>query len=206
MKGRDPSGPDRRKPLIVFAGRSNVGKSSTIRALTGLKVLVGKKPGSTRWEKEIDMGPVTFVDIPGFGHMYGQSKAAIEEMKTSIIQKLEEWATQIAVAVLIIDVSLFRELTERWEKRGEIPVDIEFFTFLSEISPHVIVVANKIDKLKERMKTTEVEYLEARLQSAVPGARPDIVVTSAFKRRGTDHLRERLEASLTSQGLELPTW
>ena len=152
------------------------------------------------------MGGVTFVDIPGFGYMTGQSKDAIEEMKTGIVRKLEEWSSRTAIAVLIIDVSLFRELTERWEKRGEIPVDIEFYSFLSEISPHVIVVANKIDKLKERAKTTEVEYLESKLQSAVAGVRPDIVVTSAARRRGIDHLRERIEAVLGEQGLPLPSW
>ncbi len=54
------------KPMIVFAGRSNVGKSSIIRALTGKKVRIGKKPGSTRWEMMIDFGPITIVDIPGF--------------------------------------------------------------------------------------------------------------------------------------------
>ncbi|MHA1927770.1 MAG: GTPase, partial [Candidatus Thorarchaeota archaeon] len=140
MNARNRSGTDRDKPLVVFAGRSNVGKSSTIRALTGKKIVVGKHPGSTRWEKMFDVGSISIVDIPGFGFMRGKSKTSIEEMKVTIIQKLEGWSEQLALAVLILDLSLFRELTERWAKRGEIPIDIEFYTFLSEIAPEVIVV------------------------------------------------------------------
>ncbi|HDD67259.1 MAG TPA: GTP-binding protein, partial [Candidatus Thorarchaeota archaeon] len=117
-------------PLVVFAGRSNVGKSSVIRALTGKRVPVGKRPGSTRREIRLEMGPVTLVDIPGFGFMAKRSKRAIEEMKTSVIHTLEEWSDQIVLAVLIIDAFLFREIVERWEKRGEIPIDIEFYAFL----------------------------------------------------------------------------
>ena len=74
------------KPLIVFAGRSNVGKSSVIRLLTGRKIRVGKSPGSTRWEQWIDLDSVTIVDIPGFGYMASTSKTDIEETKTRVIQ------------------------------------------------------------------------------------------------------------------------
>ncbi|MFW9931762.1 MAG: GTPase, partial [Candidatus Thorarchaeota archaeon] len=130
MSARNLSGPRKKVPLIVFAGRSNVGKSSTIRVLTGMKVRVGKKPGSTRWEQEIDMGSVKFVDIPGFGYMRGQSKEEIDQTKDRIIKNLEEWREQLALAVLIIDISLFRELFERWDARGEIPIDVEFYSFL----------------------------------------------------------------------------
>ena len=42
MSAQNRSGADGDKPLVVFAGRSNVGKSSTIRALTGKKIVVGK--------------------------------------------------------------------------------------------------------------------------------------------------------------------
>ena len=96
-----------KKPMIVFAGRSNVGKSSTIRALTGKRVRIGKKPGSTRWELLIDFGPITIVDIPGFGYMAGQSKTTIEETKTNVVQKLESWQDKIALAILIIDIKIY---------------------------------------------------------------------------------------------------
>ena len=195
-----------KEPLVVFAGRSNVGKSSTIRALTGRRVRIGKKPGSTRWELMIGMGPVTFVDIPGFGHMSGVSKIGIEEMKTTIIQKLEGWSDRLALAVLIVDVSLFRELVERWEARGEIPIDVEFYTFLSEIAPHVIVVANKIDKLKKRQQSAELDYLAFKLREALPRREPNVVPLAAHKKQGIPDLKHAVETILVQSGVETPEW
>ena len=205
MRERDHSG-NKAKPLIVFAGRSNVGKSSTIRALTGIKVKVGKRPGSTRWEQFIDLGSVDLVDIPGFGYMSGQSKTAIDETKTMIVQKLEHWSGRIVVSVLIIDISLFQELVIRWEERGEIPIDIEFYSFLSEISQNVIVVANKIDKLKVREAEEALRYLEFKLIEAEPDTEPVIMGVSAAKRKGMRELANMIESKLSDLGYDKPNW
>lgn len=203
MKEPDSTG----KPMIVFAGRSNVGKSSTIRVLTGKKVRVGKKPGSTRWEMMIDFGSVTIVDIPGFGFMSGQSKTTIEETKVNIVQKLESWSDSLALSVLIIDISLFRELFERWSSRGEIPIDVEFYSFLSEISPHVIVLANKGDKVKKKKHLTrELEFLKEKLVEAVPSSVPRVIVSSAIKKRGMRELTDSIDNLLREQGIESPRW
>jgi GTP-binding protein EngB required for normal cell division len=191
---------------MVFAGRSNVGKSSTIRLLTGRKVRVGKRPGSTKWEIMIDLGPVTLVDVPGFGYMAGTSKTAIEEMKTTLIQKLEGWSDRLALAVLIVDISLFRTLVDRWENRGEIPIDVEFYTFLSEISARVIVVANKIDKLKKREQPVEVEYLAMKLKAALPETEPIIVSMSASKKVGVTELKRAIEDALQLDDIGIPRW
>ncbi|NHI83356.1 MAG: GTP-binding protein EngB [Candidatus Thorarchaeota archaeon] len=195
-----------KKPLIVFAGRSNVGKSSTIRALTGRKVRVGKRPGSTRWELRIDLGSVTVVDIPGFGYMASTSKTEIEEMKTLLVRKLEEWSENILIAVMIIDISLFRELVNRWETRGEIPIDIEFYTFLSEIASNVIVVANKFDKLKKKQKQTELKFLEEKLSAVLPNHELKIVSTSATKKKGISELKENIDLILVSSGIAPLEW
>jgi len=202
MKEPDSTG----KPMIVFAGRSNVGKSSTIRVLTGKKVRVGKKPGSTRWEMMIDFGSVTIVDIPGFGFMSGQSKTTIEETKVNIVQKLESWSDSLALSVLIIDISLFRELFERWSSRGEIPIDVEFYSFLSEISPQVIVLANKGDKVKKKKLTRELEFLKEKLVEAVPSSVPRVIVSSAIKKRGMRELTDSIDNLLREQGIESPRW
>ena len=207
MQGRDHSGViELDRPLMVFAGRSNVGKSSTIRLLTGRKVRVGKRPGSTKWEIMIDLGPVTLVDVPGFGYMAGTSKTAIEEMKTTLIQKLEGWSDRLALVVLIVDISLFRTLVDRWESRGEIPIDVEFFTFLSEISARVIVVANKIDKLRKREQPLELEYLAMKLKEALPGVEPFIVPMSASKKIGITELKRAIEDNLQLDGIGRPRW
>jgi len=205
MKEHDRTG-EPKKPMIVFAGRSNVGKSSTIRALTGKKVRIGKKPGSTRWELMIDFGPITIVDIPGFGYMAGQNKTTIEETKTNVVQKLESWKDNIVLALLIIDISLFRELHDRWSSRGEIPIDVEFYSFLSEISPNVIVLANKMDKSKKRALQGEVDFLEARLKEAIPSKDPVILLTSARKKQGLSELVDSIDRILIERGLDKPSW
>ncbi len=205
MKEPDRSG-NPMKPMIVFAGRSNVGKSSTIRGLTGKKVRIGKKPGSTRWELMIDFGPITIVDIPGFGYMAGQSKTTIEETKTNVVQKLESWKDDIILAILIIDISLFRELHERWSSRGEIPIDVEFYGFLSEISPNVVVVANKSDKVKKRDLKDEIDFLQSKLKEAAPTKDPIIVLTSAPKKQGLSDLVSMIDNMLIERGLDKPRW
>ncbi len=204
MKEHDPTGD--MKPLIVFAGRSNVGKSSTIRALTGRKVRVGKRPGSTRWEEMIDFGPVVIVDIPGFGFMSGKSRTAIEETKDHIIQSLENWSSRLLLSVLIVDISLFRELFERWSSRGEIPVDVEFYSFLCEISPRVIVLANKVDKVKKRQLNDELEFLTFQLREAVLEREPTIILSAASKKQGLGNLRDLIDEILDEEGLERPQW
>ncbi len=205
MQGRDHSG-SKRKPLIVFAGRSNVGKSSTIRALTGVKVKVGKKPGSTRWEQFIDLGSVDLVDIPGFGYMSGKSKTSIEETKTMIIEKLEKWRDRIVVSILIIDITLFEELVTRWEKRGEIPIDVEFYTFLSEISKNVIIIANKMDKLNSRELAAALDFLKFKLIEALPDSKPTVVTLSALKKEGVRKLVKLIESKLSESGISKPEW
>ena len=205
MKEHDRTG-NLMKPMIVFAGRSNVGKSSTIRGLTGKKVRIGKKPGSTRWELMIDFGPITIVDIPGFGYMAGQSKITIEETKINVVQKLESWKDSIILAILIIDISLFRELYERWSSRGEIPIDVEFYSFLSEISPNVVVVANKSDKVKKRDLQGEIDFLQSILKDASPTNDPVIVSTSAQKKQGLSDLVSVIDNLLMERGLDKPQW
>ncbi len=204
MREQDLTGNDR--PLIVFAGRSNVGKSSTIRALTGAKVRVGKRPGSTRWEQMIDLDPITIVDIPGFGFMSGQSKTTIEEIKNHIIESLENWSSRILLTVLIIDISLFRVLFERWSSRGEVPVDVEFYSFLCEISPRVIVLANKMDKVKNRYIEDELEFLTFQLREAVSEREPTIILSAASKKQGMRELMELIDEILSEEGLERPQW
>ena len=204
MKEQDLTG--NKKPLIIFAGRSNVGKSSTIRALTGVKVRVGKRPGSTRWEQMIDLDPITIVDIPGFGFMSGQSKITIEETKNHIIESLENWRNRILLTVLIIDISLFRVLFERWSSRGEVPVDVEFYSFLCEISPRVIVLANKMDKVKGRHIDDELEFLTFQLREAVIEREPTIILSAASKKQGMSDLRNLIDEILSEEGLDRPQW
>jgi len=154
----------------------------------------------------LDMGTTSFVDLPGFGYMAGRSKTDIEKTKTAIVRFLEEQEERIALGILVLDASLFKEIVERWEKRGEIPIDIEFYSFLDEIAPEVIVVANKIDKVKGRDIEATVQYIASRLYEAVPHRTLQLVTTSATKKLGIKELRYRINRSLALEGIRPPNW
>lgn len=135
-------------PEIVISGRSNVGKSSVIRQLTGKKVEIGKRPGVTREFDRIELGKkLELVDLPGFGYIGGISEKEQEEIKTKIVRYLENNSDQILFAIQVVDASTFLEIAERWKKRGQIPIGVELFSFLQELELGPIVAANKIDKI-----------------------------------------------------------
>lgn len=133
------------QPEVVFVGRSNVGKSSLIRALTGLRVRVGRRPGLTRRILRYSLEGLTIVDMPGFGFMSGVPKEVQEKLKTQIVRYLEENRKRIILSIEVLDARAFLEICERWERRGQIPVDVEMFHFLNELYLNPILAINKID-------------------------------------------------------------
>ena len=143
--------------MIIFVGRSNVGKSTLIFALTGKWVRRGKRPGVTRRPVEVNWRNRKVVDMPGFGFMSGVPKAKQEKIKDEIVRFIEENAEDIELAVLVVDGKAAPEIIERWEKRGEIPIDVEFFGFLQELGIPTLVAVNKVDKVRNLRAT--VTYL-----------------------------------------------
>ncbi|CAB49110.1 GTP-binding protein EngB [Pyrococcus abyssi] len=133
---------------IVFVGRSNVGKSTLIYRLTGKRVRRGKRPGVTRKIIEIEWKNHKIIDMPGFGFMAGLPKEVQERIKDEIVHFIEDNASKIDVAVLVVDGKAAPEIIERWEKRGEIPIDVEFYQFLRELNIPTVVAVNKLDKIK----------------------------------------------------------
>ncbi len=134
--------------MIIFVGRSNVGKSTLIFRLTGKLVRRGKRPGVTRKPVEVNWRNRKVIDMPGFGFMSGVPKAKMERIKDDIVRFVEENAVDIELAVLVIDGKAAPEIIERWEKRGEIPIDVEFYAFLRELGIPTVVAVNKIDKVR----------------------------------------------------------
>lgn len=133
---------------ILFVGRSNVGKSSLIRELTSKKVRVGKRPGVTLKPSHLHFSDLLVTDLPGFGFMSGIKERKQDIVKDKIIRYIENNAERINVAVLVIDGSAFMDVADRWDTRGEIPIDVEMFGFLNELDIDTIVAVNKIDKIK----------------------------------------------------------
>ncbi|MDH5688317.1 MAG: 50S ribosome-binding GTPase, partial [Candidatus Bathyarchaeota archaeon] len=135
------------KKYIVFTGRPNAGKSSIIREVTGLDVATGKRPGTTRRISKYPLtGDLFLVDMPGFGRMTKASKDFEDRMMDQIIKFLEFNAQSISLAVHILDISTFLEVTWRLEKKGFVSVDVEMVQFLANtLCEFPLVAANKID-------------------------------------------------------------
>ncbi len=196
----------KRENLIIITGRSNVGKSSIIRRLTRARVPVGKRPGTTKKMYFIEMGSVNLVDLPGFGHMQGQSKKRIERTKTEIIRTIESWKEKVIVAVLVVDISIFGQLINRWENRGEIPIDVEFYSFLCELFQNVVVVANKSDRLSRAVRHDVCDVLKTKMSEAVPTRELLVVQTDATSGQGIIELKHTIEQLLAKEKIPLPDW
>jgi len=134
---------------VYLLGRSNVGKSALIRALTGKRILSGRRPGVTKRPSCVESGVIRYVDMPGFGFMSGVSRRFSEAAKTGIVRHLERNKEAIDLALLVLDAKAFLQICSRWEARNEVPVDIEFHDFLAELGIPTLVVANKIDKVQD---------------------------------------------------------
>ena len=133
---------------MIFVGRSNVGKSSFIRDLTGQKkVRVGKRPGVTLIPHHIRYSDMLITDMPGFGFMSGVHEQKQNIIKDTIVEYIEDNANRIMMAVMIVDGATFLDIVERWESKNEIPIDIEMFDFLRDEGIDTVVAVNKIDKI-----------------------------------------------------------
>jgi len=161
------------KPQVVFIGRSNVGKSSVINSLVQRKNLVKSSsvPGKTQQinffliNKEI-----YFVDLPGYGFI------KISLKKKEKIRKMMFWylfrsKVKFKKAVLIIDI-----------KVGPSAFDIEMFDLLHKYDYEIVVVANKVDKLKQGEINKQLKLVREKIKVN------DILPYSAKTKKGRDEL------------------
>ncbi|EEB74190.1 GTP-binding protein EngB [Thermococcus sp. AM4] len=182
--------------MIIFVGRSNVGKSTLIFRLTGKKVKRGKRPGVTRKPVEVVWRNKRIVDMPGFGFMSGLPREVQERIKDEIVRFIEDNADDIELAVLVVDGKAAPEIIERWEKRGEIPIDVEFFQFLRELEIPTVVAVNKIDRVKNVQAV--IGYLAEKF--GVPfGEIPETFVPISAKfGKNLDELKRLMERKMRS--------
>jgi len=187
--------PDRDE--IVLVGRSNVGKSTLMRELTGHDVTTGRKPGVTRKPNHFDWASEKFMftDLPGFGFMEGVSEERREQIKTDVVRYVEEYADRILVAVLVVDGKSVIDIIDRHSGPDEIPHDVEMFHFLQEVGVPVVVAVNKMDKVDD-----EDERLDAlcdRLGLLPPWKQwQDTIAPISAKRGNVEPLLEALRTHL----------
>src|SRR6056297_3468425 len=140
-----------REAEVALVGRSNVGKSTLMRELTGHSFDTGGKPGVTREPNHYDWAPEDFVitDLPGFGFMSGVDEDLREEIKTEIVHYLEEYADNVLVAILVVDGKSVVDIIDRHTGPDEIPYDVEMFHFLRDVGVEPVVAVNKMDKVDD---------------------------------------------------------
>ncbi|ACX73278.1 GTP-binding protein HSR1-releated protein [Methanocaldococcus vulcanius M7] len=183
------------KPKVVVVGRSNVGKSTFVRLMTGRKdVKVGKRPGLTLKINEYDLGDYILVDLPGFGYMSGLPKNVQEKIKDEIVHYIENNADKIATAVQIIDAKSFFEIVRRWDERGEIPIDLEMFDFITDLKISPILVVNKMDKIKKEDWDTVLDGICEFFKCSPPWRQWKFIVPAVLKKgQGIDEIKKRIK-------------
>jgi GTP-binding protein len=168
------------RPEIAFAGRSNVGKSSLINALTGRTSLarVSVTPGRTRELNFFTLGKdgaLTLVDMPG----YGYARAPKSEIKgwTRLIRDYLKGRRELKRVFLLIDA-----------RHGIKPNDKETMKLLDEAAVSYQVVLTKADKPKAA-ELAEVQAKVAQALAKHPAAYPEVLTTSARLGSGIPELR-----------------
>ncbi len=153
---------------IVFIGRSNVGKSTLMRDLIGAKVKIGRRPGVTQKPNYYEYGDLLITDMPGYGYMRGVERAKQERIKDLIVKYFEDNAGRIVYAVQVIDAKSFADIVDRWDGRGEIPIDVELNGFLHDLKIDVVIAANKMDKVPYAERDALLDGICVRLHMLPP--------------------------------------
>ncbi|HGG63585.1 MAG TPA: YihA family ribosome biogenesis GTP-binding protein, partial [Rhodobacteraceae bacterium] len=174
MDGLPP--PDRLE--VCFAGRSNVGKSTLINALTGRKGLAraSNTPGRTQ---EINYfttlnGPY-LVDLPGYG--YANAPLPVVEKWQRLLKNYLSGRQTLRRAFVLIDA-----------RHGVKDVDEEILKLLDRSAVTFQVVMTKLDKVKDKDRTKVLEQVRKAI-SKHPAAYPELVLTSSEKGEGIPILR-----------------
>jgi GTP-binding protein len=172
--------PEPEAPEIAFCGRSNVGKSSLLNALTGRRAIARTSvtPGRTQELNFFEIGdPLAFrlVDMPGYG--FAKAPPAVVEKWRRLVRDYLRGRQVLKRTLLLVD-----------SRHGIKPVDAEMMKMLDEAAVGYRIVLTKADKIKasELEAVTAATLAEARKHSA---AYPEVAVTSAEKGLGIAELR-----------------
>lgn len=164
-------------PQIAFIGRSNAGKSSVINSLTGQKKLArtSNSPGRTQ---QINLFLINdslyLLDLPGYGHAKA-SKKTKKLLKSMIYGYLFESHYIQKKVVLVID-----------SRVGPTELDLEMLDLLKEKEKDVVVVANKIDKIKFSKYNHQISEIKSKIKSYY------LIPYSAEKKIGIDKLWQEI--------------
>ena len=168
-------------PEVAFAGRSNVGKSSLVNALTGRKTLArtSNTPGRTQQLIFFDLGDrLVLVDLPGFGYATA-SKRAIRTW-SALSRLFLKGRPSLRRVLLLIDC-----------RHGLKPPDRSIMAEFDQAAVTYQIILTKADKASDRVLQERIDEIRAETAKS-PAAHAEILVTSARKGRGIAELRAEL--------------
>lgn len=163
---------------VCFAGRSNVGKSSLINALTGRKTLAraSNTPGRTQEINYFALGEERYlVDLPGYG--YAEAPVAVVAKWQALLKQYLSGRVTLRRAFVLIDA-----------RHGVKAVDEEILKLLDRSAVTFQAVLTKVDKINRTERDAVIEQVKGALAKH-PAAYPEIVVTSSEKGEGIETLR-----------------
>jgi GTP-binding protein len=174
--------PDTPLAEIAFAGRSNVGKSSLINALTGRRALArtSKTPGRTQELNFFNIGPEAFilVDMPGYGYAKVSNTKIAAWTKT--LKTYLRGRVALRLACVLVD-----------GRHGLKDSDIEMMNMLDESAVPYRIILTKADKVKKEEMDKRIAKINEILKKHA-AAFPEVLVTSSEKKQGLAELQEVL--------------
>ena len=181
--------PDPAYAEIAFAGRSNVGKSSLLNALTNRKGLArtSNTPGRTQELNFFDVGQppqIRLVDMPGYG--FAEAPKDLVKRWRFLVNDFLRGRSVLRRAIVLID-----------SRHGIKPVDTEIMEMLDKAAVNYQLVLTKADKVKptELAKTLERTIAESAKH---PAAHPQLIATSSETGLGIAELRTAILEAATS--------
>jgi GTP-binding protein len=174
---------------IAFAGRSNVGKSSLINALTNRNALARTSHTPGRTQELIFFtagGPLTLVDMPGYG--YAAAPKAKIAAWTSLIRAYLRGRANLARVYVLVDA-----------RHGLKSADAEVLDLLDEAAVSYEIVLTKADEPKRDALAATADAVAAAIRKR-PAAYPDVLATSSHSGTGIPDLRAAIARLLAEKG------